>query len=428
MNRNKFLQSLGLVSGGLALTPVRGAYASPAEFSLALALSGDEDEFWKKIREQFIYPSDYIYFNTGGIGATPRVVLDMVGKTILELEKSPRPGHDENKWLQIKKTCSPFFGPACEPDELALTSTATEGINIILSGLMLKPGEEIITTTHEHVALNLPLLNQKHLNGIVIRTFEPDPKNGAGNVKLVKKLINAKTRLIFHSHITCTTGQLMPVAEIGKLARERNILYAIDGAQSSGTMPIDLKKANIDFFATCGHKWMLGPKRTGMLYVQKDKLPLLHPVTVGAYSDASHDFLTGELKFKDNAGKFEYGTQNESIFNGLETAARFLLAIGLDKIREHNRSLAEQFYLGLKKIPNAEILSPAEEQYRSSMITFKLKNRDQQETANYLTGEKRIRVRVVPEAGLNAVRASFHVYNQDFEVEKILEELRKYAR
>lgn len=425
MNRNRFLHSIGLVSGGLALNPTGGVFASPAEFSRSLNMVTGEYDFWKSIREQFTYPADYIYFNTGGIGAAPKAVLGMVESTMLELEKYPRPGHDEIQWQQIKKICSPFFGPGCEPEELALTNTATEGINIVLNGLLLKPGDEVITSSHEHVALDLPLLNQAKLNGIVIKVFEPDLKNGANNIKLIQNLITNKTKLIFHSHITCTTGQLLPVAGIGKMARERGILYAVDGAQSAGTMPIDLKASNIDFLACCGHKWMLGPKRTGMLYVQKDKLPVLHPTTVGAYSCVSNDLLKGEITFHDTAQKFEYGTQNESLFLGLETAAQFLLAIGLEKIRGHNRSLAEQFYMGLSKLPDVEILSPVEEQYRSSMITFRLKNKSCQETANYLTEVKRIRVRVVPEAGLNAVRASFHVYNQDFEVQRILDEIKK---
>ncbi len=427
MNRNRFLQALGLVSGGLVLKPTGGAFASPAEFSKTLSGLTVRDEYWKLIREQFIYPANYIYFNTGGIGAAPKVVLDMVEKTMLETEKYPRPGHDEKRWDQIKKTCTPFFGPACEPEELALTNTATEGINIILNGLRLKPGDEIITTTHEHVALNVPLLNHQNLNGVVIKSFEPDLKYGLMNEKLIRDLITPKTKLIFHSHVTCTTGQLLPIADIGRLARKENILYAVDGAQSAGTMPIDLKELKVDFYACCGHKWILGPKRTGFLYVQKDKLPLLIPTTVGAYSDLSHDLVKGELTLKNTAEKFEYGTQNESLFYGLETAAQFLLAIGLERIHEHNRGLAEKFYEGLKKIPSVEILSPDEKQYRSSMITFRPKNKGYQETANYLTGEKRIRVRVVPEAGLNAVRVSFHVYNQDFEVDRILEEIRNFA-
>jgi len=370
MNRNRFFQSLGLVSGGLMLSRNGRVFASPAEFSKSLESASDEADYWKKIREQFTYPSDYIYFNTGGIGAAPKAVLNMVEKTMIESEKYPRPGHDEKEWNKIKETCAPFFGAGCDADELALTNTATEGINIILNGLLLKAGDEIITSTHEHVALNVPLLNHQKINGVKIRFFEPDLENGLNNVKLIENLITDKTRLIFHSHITCTTGQMLPIGEIGKMARARNILYAVDGAQAAGTRPIDLMALGVDFYACCGHKWMLGPKRTGLLYVQKDKLPLLHATTVGAYSDLSHELVTGELTLKSSAGKFEYGTQNESLFRGLDTAAQFLLAIGLEKIMAHNRSLAEKFYSGLQKMPGVEILSPAEEQYRSSMITF----------------------------------------------------------
>jgi selenocysteine lyase/cysteine desulfurase len=428
MNRKRFLRSLGLVAGGLAARPSGSVYASPSSFSRVLAATDNHEEFWKRIREQFTYPDGYIYFNTGGIGAAPKAVLEMVQMSMMQLEQSPRPGHDEAEWVRIKEACSPFLGPDCHPDELALTSTATEGINIILNGLGLKPGDEVITSSHEHVALNLPLLNHQKINNIKIKAFDPDLKNGARNVSLVEELLTSRTRLIIHSHVTCTTGQVLPVHAIGKLARERNILYAVDGAQAVGTLPVDVKASGIDFYATCGHKWMLGPKRTGLLYVQQDKLPLLQPTTVGAYSDTSHDLLRNEMVFKNTAGKFEYGTQNESLFRGLEAAAQFLTTIGREKIWEHNRSLAERFYKGLQEFEAAEILSPEEEKYRSSMITFRLKNKGYQETANYLTGEKKIRVRVVPEAGLNAVRVSFHVYNQDFEVERILEELRKFSK
>ena len=134
MNRNRFLRSLGLFSGGLTLASNPGVFGSPAEFSRALSMVAGEDEFWKRIRDQFTYPADYIYLNTGGIGAAPESVLAMVQKTMLELEKYPKPGHDEKEWLEIKKTIAAFFGPATDPDELALTNTATEGINIILNG------------------------------------------------------------------------------------------------------------------------------------------------------------------------------------------------------------------------------------------------------------------------------------------------------
>jgi cysteine desulfurase/selenocysteine lyase len=420
MNRNRFIKSVGMVSGGLFLGKTAGAFASPADFRADLARAADQDDYWSKVRSLFIFPDDYIYMNTGGIGAIPEPVMAMSDKKMRELEMYPRPGHDEAHWLEVKKQVAAFAGPSVDASEIALTSTATEGINIILNGLDLKAGDEVITTTHEHVAMNVPLLNHMRYSGIRVRSFEPDLKSGLNNVQLINDLITPRTRLIILSHVTCTTGQVLPVKEIGRLARDKGILYALDGAQAAGNMPMDVKAIGADFYAACGHKWMLGPKRTGFLYVSKERQDILRPTTVGAYSDISHDLVKGELKFETTAERYEYGTQNDLLFYGLEASMQFLQAIGLEKLHAHNRELAEKFYKGLKDNPMAEILSPVEEQYRSCLITFKMKNKANQETANFLTGEKRIRVRVVNEAGLGGVRASFHVYNQMWEVERLV--------
>ena len=403
------------------------AYNSPEEFSKALAGATDEKDFWKKIQEQFIFPDDYIYFNTGGIGAVPQPVLDMVQKSNIENEQYPKPGHDEARWLNVKKTIAPFYGPNVVPEELSLVSTATEGINIILNGLMLRPGDEVITTYHEHVALNLPLLNHVKISGINVKAFQPDLKSGAANVEMIRNLITPRTRLIFLSHITTTTGQVLPVADIGKLAQEMKILFAVDGAQAVGAMPMDMKAMGIDFYVASGHKWLLGPKRTGLLYISKEKRELVHPMTIGAYSEMENDLKKGDFKFRESGQRYEYGTQNEALFFGLERGAQFIQAIGLDKVYEHDRDLAEKFYHAVEQMPGMEMLSPAEEQYRSAMITFRSTRKKNQEIANYLTGERNIRVRVVNEDNLNGVRVSFHVCNQEWEMEKLVEELGRFC-
>jgi len=427
MNRNRFLQSLGLVSGGLLATRAGLAYNNPEEFSKALASAKDEKDFWQKIREQFIFPDDYVYFNTGGIGAVPQPVLDMIAKSNIENEQYPKPGHDEARWLNVKKTIAPFYGPTVLPEELSLVSTATEGINIILNGLMLRPGEEVITTYHEHVALNLPLLNHTRISGIKVKAFQPDLKSGAANVEMIRNLITPRTRLIFLSHITTTTGQVLPVADIGKLAQEMKILFAVDGAQAVGAMPMDVKTMGIDFYVASGHKWLLGPKRTGLLYISKEKRDLVHPMTIGAYSEMENDLKKGDFKFRESGQRYEYGTQNEALFFGLERGAQFIQAIGLDKVYAHNRGLAEKFYHAIERMPGMEMLSPSEEQYRSAMITFRSNTKKNQEISDYITGQKRLRVRVVNEDNLNGVRVSFHVCNQEWEVDKLLEEIGKFC-
>ncbi|MFO7617762.1 MAG: aminotransferase class V-fold PLP-dependent enzyme [Bacteroidales bacterium] len=427
MKRNYFIRSMGLLGGSLLTGQAAHTFGSPGGFSRGIAGLTDEQELWKRIREQFLFPDDFIYLNTGGIGGTPLPVLEMMEKSTRDAQASPRPGHDVNHWEVIKGKLAPFIGPTVQAEEIALVGTATEGLNIILNGLKLRRGDEVITTTHEHVALNVPLLNHARHTGIRIRHFRPDQLNATEVVESINQLITKKTRLIILSHVTCTTGQLLPVDRIGELARSRGVLLCIDGAQATGWLPMDVKASAIDFYATCGHKWLLGPKRTGFLYVERSKQELVRPTCVGAYSDAKHDLEEGLLELWSSARRYEYGTQNEPGFFGLETAAEFIQAIGLEKVYRHDRELAERFYHGLLEIPSVEILSPKEMESRSSMITFRIRNKDYKDTANQLSGPKKIRVRQVPEAGVNGVRASFHLYNQESDVDRILEEIGKMS-
>jgi selenocysteine lyase/cysteine desulfurase len=150
-------------------------------------------------------------------------------------------------------------------------------------------------------------------------------------------------------------------------------------------------------------------------------------MTVGGYSDAGYSVEKNELKFQPSAQRFEYGTQNPALFFGLETAIDFINTIGIKNIWEHDRALAEAFYQQLKEIPNVEILSPEEENYRTAMITFRMKNLEYDKIVNYLS-ERKIRVRPVTEGNLMAVRVSFHIYNTEMDVAKILSEIKKLAQ
>ncbi|MFC2084719.1 aminotransferase class V-fold PLP-dependent enzyme [Bacteroidota bacterium] len=422
MERRRFLGTVGIITGGAILGHQQINFSMPSSLKEFLTNETDNEVLWKTIREQFVFPKDYIYLNTGGIGAVPSLVLKDVDKNMYEDEIYPSAGHDLKKWLEVKEKCSTLLSNDCHTDELALVSTATEGINIIISGLPLKEGDEVITSSHEHPAVHIPLLNKMKRDGIKIRVFEPDLKNSHGNVERIEKLVNKKTRLIFISHITCTTGQCFPLKEIGELARLRNIWFAVDAAQAAGTIPEIINNMDIDFYTFSGHKWTLGPKRTGVLYVRKDLLDLLKPTYVGAYSDDGYDINKGDLKYNSTAQRYEYATQNESLFIGLGTAVDFINTIGIQKIREHNIKLAEEFYFSLKKLNGVQVMSPEEKQYRSAIISFKISELNNNEVAGHFS-KKRIRVRVVHEAGLDCIRVSFHLYNTHDDLEKIINEI-----
>jgi selenocysteine lyase/cysteine desulfurase len=422
MNRKSFISTLGFVTGGaiagIGMNPV------PMAESLIPQFKGNEDDLWKLIKQEFSFPDGYVYLNTGGIGSVPRHVRSFFSDAWAQLEMNPTPGHDIARWNDLKKDIAPLFGSGVIPEEIALISSATEGINIILNGLPFQKGDEIITTTHEHPALNIPLLNLIKRKGVIIRYFEPDRKLGLNNVRIIEDLITKKTRLIFVSHRTTTTGQLLPVREIGELAKSRNLWFALDGAQAPGSMLIDVKGWNVDCYTFSSHKWVLAPRRTGVLYVKKEMQDIVAPVTVGAYSDNGFNIMDGTLTFQSSAQRYEYGTQNELLFFGLHESLKFINSIGIAKIREHNEILSETFYDALKNSGSCELLSPEEREYRSSMITFRVPDKNFNDITSAM-GKDNIRVRPVGEAGLNGVRVSFHLYNDTDDLERAVTSIKR---
>jgi selenocysteine lyase/cysteine desulfurase len=426
MKRRDFLHGVGSVAGGLAAGQTLGHAAgqasgqSPAAPPLPPA---SDPGFWPAVRRQFQLPPDFAYLNTAGLGASPRAVTNTLTEWTDREEANPAPGHSEADWTRIRTACARLLGPTCGEDEVAFVSTATEGINAILNTVPLTRGDEIITSTHEHAALIIALLHRVNTLGVVIRTFEPDLARAQGNVDRVAALVTPRTKLIFLSHVTTTTGQIMPAADIARIAEARGIAFALDGAQSLAHIPFDIAATGAHYYAASCHKFLLAPKRTGVLYVRRDKLATAVPSVVGAYSDAASSLPDRMLRLRPGAQRFEYGTQNDALIYGIESALTFLSSIGMPAIWARNQAMAERTVEGLRAIAGVSLLSPAEPAWRSAIITFALARRDNRQVSADL-GRQRLRVRSVTEGGLDAVRVSFHVYNDEAEVDRLLAAIR----
>ena len=417
MERRNFLTALGLLTGG-ALTGLRGSgLPSPDEIGyLDLPPGGD---IWSVIRQQFLFPEGFIFLNCGGIGSVPLHVRSLYADLWNQMDRNPEPGYDANRWNQVKSDMVPLLGKGIKPSELALISCATEGVNIIVNGLPLKKGDEVITSTHEHPAVNVPLINNMKRRGIVIKTFDPDIESGMNNLLNIQNLTTKKTRLIIISHRTCTNGQLFPMKEIGEFARANGIWYGLDGAQAPGSAPMDILDLKADFYTFSAHKWLLGPKRTGVLYVREELLDTVEALTAGGTSYKSFNLAEGKLELQDTAQRYEYGTQNPLLFFGLQESMKLISDLGLARIKEYDESLSEHFYAGLNRMPHVETISPKERAYRTSMISFRIPGLNAARISERMMQEG-IRVRVVNEAGLNAIRVSFHVFNNIEDADKAL--------
>ena len=432
MNRKEFLKISAGLAGGVAGLPLMhrlagAATAEPIGSLLAqAAAAGDEAFYWKLIRGQFILDPGWIFLNFGGLGSCPLPVLNALLEFTRAEESAPSAGHDEKPWQEVKEKLARALGPTCRKEDLGLIGGATEGVNVIVNGLPLKRGDEVITSTHEHVAVHSALLNRMQRDGIVIRLFEPDKVRALGNVARIAGLITPRTRLIFISHVTCTTGQLLPAREIAALARAKGIWFALDGAQAPVCAPFDIVETGVDFYTCSTHKWMMGPKRTGFIYARQGLVETLRPQTVGGGSSTRYDAAKGELVLKTTAERFESGTQNDALFYALGTALDFVDTIGVARIAGRCRPLAERFYQGIGEIPGVERLSPEEEAYRTLMVGFRMKTHTHTEIMEHLAKD-RIKARPVGEGGLNSIRVSFYLNNRDEDVTAILDSLKKLA-
>ncbi|MCD4681363.1 MAG: aminotransferase class V-fold PLP-dependent enzyme [Bacteroidales bacterium] len=262
MKRRNFLNSAGVAAGSLLLGRAGLSFPYQENFNFS---DIDDDKLWEEVRGHFLYSKNLCYLNTAGNGALPDSVLNELSKAMKHDAMHPGPGTKGEKWEAVKKKCAKLISNDIDNSEIALTGSTTEGCNIIINGLPLKKGDEVITSTHAHPAVIVPLLNRMKRDGVVLRTFDPDLINASGNIEKIKALINRRTKLIFISHITFTTGQIFPIKEIGQLAKENDIWFAVDGAQAVGNIPIEIKDSNVDFYTFGGCKWLVGPKRTGVL-------------------------------------------------------------------------------------------------------------------------------------------------------------------
>jgi selenocysteine lyase/cysteine desulfurase len=314
-----------------------------------------------------------------------------------------------------------------DPTEIAFVRNATEGNAIVAAGLKLVAGDEVIFETHAHPGGSFPWMNQEKLRGIVVKLFEPDPRDSTGNVARITALMTKRTRVVQVSHVTAPTGIVMPVAEISRACRERGVWFHVDGAQSAGMFPFTVGGLGCDSFATSGHKWMGGPLETGVLFIRRDRIDEVAPTLVGAYS-GELEFLPGEFRLAPTAIRYEYGTRNVAAVIGLAEAIAFQERIGRERIAARGRAMVAQIRGGLKKLNGIEILTPEPAAASGSMITFRTAAVPFDRLFAALMKDHAIRCRPVSEQKLNALRVSTHVFNSPAECQALVAAVEKIIR
>jgi selenocysteine lyase/cysteine desulfurase len=403
MNRRDFIKlSATAPIVGAASSGLLAADTKPTK--LILPKFENTEAYWEKVRAQFPITKEILYFNNGTMGPSPKYVTDIVTKQIQHVDATADYGYDVEG---LRASIGRFIN--ADKDDIALTHNVSEGISIIAGGLEMMPGDEVLLTNQEHGGGAVPWLARAKRHGIVVKFFDPG-KTITDTLDNLHKARSKRTRVIAIPHITCTTGHVLPIKRIADIAHSANALLFVDGAHAPGMLRTDMKKYDCDAYASCGHKWMLGPKGTGFLYISKKMRELVAPSWAGAEADKHWDYQ-GNLEWLDTASKYDFGTQSSSLFTGLNAAIEWQELIGAPNIETRVNELSTYLRDGLIKLMPGkfEFLTPHTS--LSGITTIRLKNSDRyKDFAAALQTKYKIRTRIVPEGDLQANRFSVHIY------------------
>jgi len=309
------------------------------------------------------------------------------------------------------------------------TPNATTAINQALFGL-LKLGDRVVTTSVEHNAVIRPL-RQLQDHGVEVVKVAASPNTGIVSTEALKSTcLEKSTRLLVVNHCSNVIGSIQALDGLGAWCREQNIIFMVDGAQSAGSIPIDLKALNVDLFVAPGHKGLLGPQGTGFLYVRCGIE--LEPYIFGGTGAHSHS----DRQPAEYPERLESGTLNLPGLAGLHAAVTYLSQIGVDTIRQRESELIEHIISGLQSIDGVTIYGPESLADRCSVVSFNLLSSDPAEVGFLLDQHADILLRTglhcAPDAHQTigtlsggTVRVSPGYFTTDSEIDYFLEAVLK---
>ncbi|NLT21194.1 MAG: aminotransferase class V-fold PLP-dependent enzyme [Syntrophomonadaceae bacterium] len=301
------------------------------------------------------------------------------------------PGRGSNKkalkagsmLLETREALARLFNIA-DSDQVAFTANVTESINLGLKGI-LKPGDHVITTSMEHNAVARPLhvLSQKGVQWTQVKCAA----DGSLDPADVRAAIRDNTRMICMLHASNLTGTIMPIDEVGVIAREAGILFMVDSAQTAGVLEIDVAAQNIDILAFTGHKALLGPQGTGGIYLRPG-LEIL-PLKEGGTGSLSESLEQPALM----PDRLESGTLNTPGIAGLLAGLNFIELVGQKAIGEKEQKMTAMLIEGLKEIKGLIMYGPKDVKRQTAVVAFNIVDIDCGELSYALDSEYEIVIR-----------------------------------
>lgn len=370
-----------------------------------------------KAREQFPYlMHGKIYFNHASTGPLCTPVLENIAKILYEKSET---NIDEYLGLQaiIKETKSDLGDLInASSDRIAFLDNTSNGINVLATGLKWKKGDRIVLNDLEFPANVYPFLNLKKL-GVEVDLVKSH--NGIVTADDVIEMIKPETKLVSISQVQFLTGYRVDLEKIGKVCKEKGIIFSVDAIQGLGAVRLDVVRDNIDFISAGSQKWLLGLQGLSFIYVSEKLQQKIEQDYVGWLSvDDSWNFLNYELKLKSSADRFQGGTLNSIGIYALNASLKFFKQFDFDEIEKLVTANSSYLIHKLEEIGIKLVLSGCDKKNIAGVVSFK---HDNSQKIFEALSQKKIHCAV--RSGY--VRFSPHFYNTKEEIDIVVEELRR---
>src|SRR6476646_407277 len=357
----------GMAAAGLSAQPIFREHAIRSLFR-ANAIAGDrpphavadDESYWAEIQRAFDSDRTMINLNNGGCSPTPSHVLEAMIRDLRFSNELPV----EHMWRvleprveSVRRDLASEFG--CDPEEMAITRNASEANAIMIMGLDLKRGDEVVLTNQNYPRMLTDWDQRARREGIVVKqiSFKVPPPSDDYLVDQFKAAITPRTKVIEVTHITNLTGQIMTVRQIVEVARPLGIEVFVDGAHAFAHFPFKRDDIQCDFYGTSLHKWLLAPIGTGFLYVRKEKQKKLWPLMAAAQSQ-ENDIRKYE----------EIGTHPAANHNAISAALAFYRGIGAERKIARLRYLRDRWAKRLlAESPRVRVLTPLNSKYSGAI-------------------------------------------------------------
>lgn len=404
-----------------------GAYAildggfATARADFAPSATGPDAAYWNRIRSQFDIVNGLTFFNNGTYCPPPRIVLETQKRWQRHVASHPHHHMRTDLLEQVRARTAALVN--ADSDEIALTRSTTEGINLLTQGLDWQEGDEIILDRYDHFTAFQSFLNLTRRHGVklVFVDLSAEPGSDENIIARYAAAITPRTRVLFLNWVNYRAGFRMPVKALAELGRRHDLIVSVDAAQAFGAIPIDIADSGIDHLAAPSHKWILGGSGAGFAFFSKRIIDRVWPIAGPA------QVRGGPAAWKNTARKFDnHGPKNLASEMGFLEAIDFHNEIGGEIFRGQLEHLSRRLREGLDEVGWGRVLTPRSARHSAALTAFHVgEDRSADEIAGLLWERFRIKVNSAAFAALNALRISPHIYNTEGQIRYLVDSLSK---